>query len=98
MKHFKKILPVAAFIFAVIGSFAMSSPNYSDPVWKYNGGSETSPNSYTLGNPGCPAGNNICKIVAPEDAANPGRPKIDMQLATRIQNRDVSQGDVFLKQ
>ncbi len=97
MKHLKKLLPVAALVFAVIGSFAMRSDNSDDPSWRYVSGSETNPNNYVVGNPGCSGSDNICKILARQDPSNPGHPQISPALATRIQNRDVSQGDVFLK-
>lgn len=86
-----------AFIIAVSAAAFTAPEQLANQTWKYNSGSVTNENSYTPGDPGCAGNANICKIVAPEDPANPGHPQISSSLANRIMNKDVSAGDVFLK-
>lgn len=97
MKRYQKLLPMIALM---IGVSAAAAPHFKkpvDPAWRYVSGAVTQGNSYSPGNPGCPAGNNICKIIAPEDPANLGHPLISPSLASRITNKDTNAGDVFLK-
>ncbi|CAM6054704.1 unnamed protein product [Sphagnum tenellum] len=77
-------------------AFAFKAPErrQTNDYWQYNGGSTTSPSSYseTSGIP-CSGTSAICEISAP---ANGNVPQISNALKTRIENLDTSDGDVFL--
>ena len=60
-------------------------------------GFETDEDSYVPGTPDCEPGDDICGIVAEEDPNNLGHPMFSSGQVSRIQNRDTSEDDVFLK-
>jgi hypothetical protein len=72
----------------------------TEQTWCYDGsGLTTDPSNYQpCDGPLCPSGTvHVCVIVAPQDSNHPGQPFISIALATRITNRDVSMGDVYLR-
>lgn len=103
MQRIKLNVALLAFVLATTAVFAFKAPvkHFTNPYWAYDGtGSVTDPSNYTelSGGPSCGVSGNICAIMAPEDPNNPGEPQINSGLQTRIQNKDTSDHDVFLKQ
>jgi len=101
MTRIKLNLALIALVLGCTLAFAFKAParyTTANEAWTYVSGPVTSPSSYSLGQPTCPQGsNNICYIEAPSDGQMPAEPVINSDLATRISNKDTSDGDVFLK-
>lgn len=101
MKTMKINLALAALLICGTIAFAFNAPvkHSTSSYWEYVSGPVTAESSYTaVMSPSCPTGTaNICAILAPADPTNPNEPQIDSQLASRITNKDTSDGDVFLK-
>jgi hypothetical protein len=86
----------------VTAAFAFKAPvrkAIANPYWQYESGSVTSPSSYTelSGTPSCAGNHNICAVEAPANPSDPTEPTLSSALQTRIENKDTSDGDVFLK-
>jgi hypothetical protein len=102
MKTIKINLALVALLAGSTLAFAFNVPvkHHADSYWQYDGtGSVTDESNYfAVSSPTCPTGSNqICAILAPADPAHPNEPQIDSNLASRITNKDTSDGDVFLK-
>ena len=103
MKTIKLNLALIALVLGCTLAFAFKAPvkPVSNPFWQYDGsGSVTDHSNYfeLPGGPMCHGNTNICAIEAPaQSGVSPAEPVIDANLATRITNKDTSNGDVVLK-
>jgi len=102
MKSLKFNLSVLAVVLGLTSAFAFKAParkHLDNPYWQYESGSVTSPSSYTelSGTPTCAGTHNICAVQAPANPSAPTQPTLSADLQSRIENKDTSAGDVFLK-
>ncbi len=97
MKKLKLVI-LALALFAVPVGFAFSRYTTTIKLWEFNGtGQVLNPQSYqqTDTSPGCEGTAEICTVSAPDDGM--GHPVFSTALKSRIQNKDISQGDVTLR-
>lgn len=103
MKNSFKILGAFTLLIALTIAFSAFKPQQPKVhlYWEYSGlNSPTDQMEYTLTtSPSCASGTNVvCTILAEEDSANPGYPKIQGEaIETRIVNKDESSSDVFVR-
>ncbi len=102
MKRIKLLIPISILAFGIITAAAFTSKKSTvNTFFRYvpGTGGESNPNNYfEVGSPGeCSSGDNICGIMALENGTS-GHPVIPTELQTRINERDETEGDVYLKQ
>ncbi|MDR0262382.1 MAG: hypothetical protein LBJ04_04075 [Sphingobacterium sp.] len=108
----KSLIAVGSALTLTLGiAFAVNAMENKDRTevltteeWQYEGtpgdlSQEQNPNNYVrpTGSLPCSTGSNICSVISTEDPSNPGHPQFSNALKDRIEDRDVSEADVRVK-
>lgn len=108
----KSLIAVGSALTLTVGiAFAVNAMEKNDgrkvlttEEWQYEGtpgnlSQEQNPNYYSRPDStlSCTSGTNICSVISTEDPSNPGHPQFSNALKDRIEDRDLSEADVRVK-